>query len=87
MKADVQPRITRHRRTRRTQEGQVSESSGKWEFHGLTSRIEQVETREILHPLAGAFTATLALVCPYIVAKVGKRDGIIATETDEYAIV
>lgn len=40
-----------------------------------------------MHPLAGAFTATLALRCPYMIAKAGKRDGIIATETDEYAIV
>jgi hypothetical protein len=65
--------------------------SARRKYYSLTSRIEQVETREILHsrahPLVGAFAAALALVCPYMVAKAVRRNGIIARATYKYAIV
>ena len=47
--------------------------------------------REILHSrahlLAGAFAATLVLVCPYIVTKASRMNAIIVRATYEYAMV
>lgn len=68
-------------------------TSGQRKSHGLTGWIEQVETQEIFrsraHPRTSTFVAKFTPVCRDMVAKVGRRNGIVARKADlnEYAMV